>query len=122
MSMFGVEDSLMRFSVETLKVCTMLIPLIWVQINGSNYFQATGQPLKSAVMSVTRQIIFQLPLYFIIPAVIPSIFADVSPLFSFCLAFPVTDGLSIAFCSVFVIHEIRRLNSLIAQQKNGIFM
>ena len=120
MGMFGVDESLMRFSVETLKVCTILIPFIWVQINGSNYFQATGQPLKSSIMSVARQIVFQLPLYFILPAVIPAIFSGVSPLFSFCLAFPVTDALSIILCSCFVICEIRRLNGLIAQQKAGL--
>ena len=115
-AMFGVEQELMDFSIDALKVMTMLLPIVSIQIIGSNYFQATGQPMKSAILSVTRQIIFQLPLYFFIPAVVPGLFPGVSQLFSFCFAFPVSDGLAIAFCGIFLLVEIRRLNGLLAQE------
>lgn len=115
-AMFGVEQELMDFSIDALKVMTILLPIVSIQIIGSNYFQATGQPMKSAILSVTRQIIFQLPLYFIIPAVVPGLFPGVSQLFSFCFAFPVSDGLSIVFCGIFLLVEIRRLNGRLAQE------
>ncbi len=115
-AMFGIEQDLMNFSIDALKVMTVLLPIVSVQIIGGNYFQATGQPMKSAILSVTRQIIFQLPLYFIIPAIVPGLFSGVSPLFSFCFAFPVADGLSVAFCGIFLLVEIRRLNGLSAHE------
>ena len=109
--LFGVEESLMDFSIVALQIMTVFIPIAGVQIIGSNYFQATGQPMKSTILSLTRQLIFLLPMYFIAPIVVPMIL-DVSGLLGFCFAFPVADLLSVLLCGIFLIVEIRRLNKL----------
>lgn len=114
--LFGVEQSLMSFSVWALLVQTALIPLISVQVIGSNYFQATGQPLKSAILSLTRQLIFILPLYIIAPMFMPCIVPGITPLMGFCFAYPIADALSIILCGILLVIEIRKLHRKIEQQ------
>lgn len=116
-ALFGVDESLMSFAVWALLVQTALIPLISIQVVGSNYFQATGQPLKSAILSLTRQLIFLLPLYLTTPIVMPLLVPGLSPLMGFCFSFPIADGLSIILCGVFLIIEIRKQHRLIAAQE-----
>ena len=112
--LFGVEESLMDFSIVALQIMTIFIPIAAIQIIGSNYFQATGQPAKSTILSLTRQLIFLLPMYYIAPIVVPRIIG-VSSLMGFCFAFPVADLLSVLLCGIFLIIEVRRLYSLDAQ-------
>lgn len=116
-SLFGVDESLMGFSVWALKVQTALIPLISVQVIGSNYFQATGQPLKSALLSLTRQLIFLLPLYVTTPLFMPHLVAGISPLMGFCFSFPIADALSIILCGAFLFFEIRKQHRRIAEHE-----
>lgn len=69
---FGITDSdLKSFTVFALSVQLFLIPFVGFQIVGSNYFQATGQPAKSVFLSLTRQILFLIPLYIGLPMVMP---------------------------------------------------
>ena len=118
--LFGVEDKLMDFSVYALKVQTIFIPVISIQIIGSNYFQATGQPFKSMLLSLTRQLIFTLPMYFIAPVVIPMLFPGTTNLMGLCFVFPISDILAVVLCAVFLTVEIRRLRRLIREQKEGL--
>ena len=110
--LFNVAESLMDFSVFMLKVQTACMPFIAVQVIGSNYFQATGQPVKSSILSLTRQFLFLLPALLIMPQLIPVIVPGLSQLMGFCFAFPVADVLSVIFCGIFLIIEIRRLKKL----------
>ena len=114
--LFGVESDLMDFSIYALKVQTILIPFVAIQIIGSNYFQATGQPIKSMILSLTRQVIFNIPLFLITPQAIPALFPQVSNLMGYCYSFPIADFMSIVMCGCFVIAEIRRLKRLIAEE------
>ena len=57
--------------VIALRVNLIFLPIIGFQIVGSNYFQATGQPTKSIILSMTRQILFLVPLTLILPEVLP---------------------------------------------------
>lgn len=116
-SLFGVDQHLMDFSIVALQIQTFFIPIIGVQIIGSNYFQATGQPVKSTILSLTRQLIFVLPMYFLAPMIVPHLVPGVTPLLGFCFAFPVADVLSVVLCSIFLVREIRRLDVLTAEQK-----
>ena len=117
-SLFGVDPSLMSYASEALLIQTALIPFISIQVIGSNYFQATGQPFKSALLSVTRQIIFQLPLYLIAPHLLSALFPSITPLLAFSYSFPIADTMSIVLCGSFVLVEIRNLHRKIAEQKS----
>ena len=89
-----------------------MLPLIGFQIVGANYFQATGQPLKSIILSLSRQIIFLLPLLFVLPEVLPHIFPQFVGLDALYFAMPMADFLSVFTTLVFIIVEMRRLRKL----------
>ena len=114
--LFGVEENLMDFAIQALQIQTILLPITCIQTIGSNYFQATGQPAKSTILSLSRQLIFLLPMYFILPAVLPSVVSGMRPLIAFCFAFPVADALACTLCSIFLVREIKRLNGLVHEE------
>ena len=50
-----------------IKIYFFMSPLIGFQIIASGFFQATGQPLKSMTLSLSRQVLILIPLAFILP-------------------------------------------------------
>lgn len=110
---FGiVESGLVEFTENALKVYMMLLPFVGFQIVGSNYFQATGQPLKSSILSLTRQILFLVPLLIVLPEVFPHWIPGVTSLDAIYYATPISDFLSIFTVSVAMIFEMRRLKRM----------
>lgn len=110
---FGIKhQNLVEFTVFALKVQLMMMPFIGFQIVGSNYFQATGQPLKSIILSLTRQILFLVPLLFFLPELLPHLFSQFTSLDAVYFAAPVADFLSIFTTAVFILLEMKRLKKL----------
>lgn len=110
---FGItNDSLRDFTVFALKVQLLMLPFIGFQIVGSNYFQATGQPLKSIFLSLTRQILFLVPLLFVLPMVLPILFPQFTSLDALYFATPAADFLAIFTTVIFIILEMGRLKRL----------
>ncbi|MCL1797943.1 MAG: MATE family efflux transporter [Eggerthellaceae bacterium] len=110
---FGIEhEEVANFTVFALKVQLFLMPLIGFQVIGSNYFQATGQPLKSILLTLTRQIIFLVPLLMILPEVLPRVLPQFNSLEALCFGAPIADFLSIFTTGVFVLLEMKRLGKL----------
>lgn len=105
--LFGVNGELSDFAVTVLKIYTLFFPIVGFQIVGSSYFQSSGQPLKAAILELTRQILFLIPLYLILPH-FASVFG-VTNLVMVAICVPVSDALSTAVTSVFVAREIGRL-------------
>ena len=95
-----------------LKVQLLMLPFIGFQIVGSNYFQATGQPLKSIFLSLTRQILFLVPLLIVLPMVLPSWFPQFVSLDALYFATPAADFLAIFTTVVFIVLEMGRLKKL----------
>lgn len=110
---FGIsEGALVDFTVFALKVQLFMLPFIGFQIVGSNYFQATGQPLKSVILTLTRQILFLLPLLFILPEILPQVLVQFTSLDALYFATPFADTLSIFTTAIFIGIEMRRLSRL----------
>lgn len=105
---FGVTDNLKGFAELALQIYTIFIPLVGYQIVGSSYFQSSGQPIKAAVLELTRQVIFLIPMYIILPMVLPPIFG-ITGLMSVIIAIPVSDALALIVTTVFVVLEVRKL-------------
>jgi Na+-driven multidrug efflux pump len=66
----------------------------------ANFFTAIGKPKKGIFMSLTRQIIFLLPLLVIFP-----MFMGIDGIM---YAGPVADFLAAAVCTLLVVHELKR--------------
>ena len=114
MIFFGLDESLHDFAASALMFITLMFPVVPLQVIGSNYFQATGQPLKATFLTLTRQLIFYLPCLYIVPAILPSL-AGLTPLLSLTVAPAVADALAIIVTSVFLAREMLRLKVLQAE-------
>jgi Na+-driven multidrug efflux pump len=111
-SLFGVSDQLMDVTVFALQVQLMMFPIISFQIIGSNYFQATGQPMKSILLSLTRQVLFFIPLMFILPEVLPLVVSSLTGLDGLFFTFPFADLLAVFTAGGFLLFELKRLRRL----------
>jgi len=110
---FGLEDAqLVDFTIFALKVQLALLPFIAFQIVGSNYFQATGQPAKSAFLSLTRQVLFLIPLYLVLPQILPSIVPSLTSLDAVYFGPPIADFFAIFTTVIFLVFEMRRMKKL----------
>ena len=110
-ALFGVTGDLESFAVTALQIYTLLYPLVGFQIVGSSYFQSSGQPLKAAILEMTRQVIFLIPLYLLLPPVLTSVFG-LTGLQGVVVSAPVSDGLATLMTTVFVVREVRKLRGL----------
>jgi putative MATE family efflux protein len=110
---FGITDDALRdFTVFAMQVQLFLLPLVGFQIVGSNYFQATGQPIKSIFLSLTRQILFLIPLYMLLPTLLPIWFPALNSLDALYFAVPIADFLAIFTTAIFIFWEMHRIKKL----------
>ena len=110
-SLFGVENELLDLTIYALNVQMLAIPLVGVQVITCNYFQATGQPVKSIALSLTRQLIFLLPALFFMPLLAESLL-NTYGLYGLYASWPFADFLSIFTSGGFLMWELRRLKRL----------
>ena len=113
-ALFGVTGELEGFAVWALKVYTILFPLVGFQIVGSSYFQSSGQPFKAAVLELTRQVLFLIPLYLLLPGVLATAFG-LTGMQGVVICVPVADGLSVLVTGAFVLREVSKLRRLRAE-------
>lgn len=104
-SLFGSEEGLYNeFAVKSFRIFLMLCPLNGFQTVAAIFLQAIGKPVKSAIVTLARQIIFLIPAAIILP-----IYIGVSGVL---WAGPIADGLAFILALVFIIIEIRKLKKL----------
>lgn len=101
-SLFGSEEGLYNeFAVKAFRIFLMLCPLTGFQTIAAVYLQAVGKPVKSAILSLARQIIFFVPTALILP-----IFLGVEGVL---WTGPVADGLAFLLSLVFLLYERNHL-------------
>lgn len=68
-SIFGTEDDprYAEFAVKCMRIFLMLIPLLGIQILSGIFFQALGYPVQASILSLSKQVIFQIPATLILP-------------------------------------------------------
>ena len=67
-SICGSESDLYNeFAIKCMRIYLMLIPTVGFQIMSGIFFQSLGYPIQASLMSLSKQIIFQLPATIIIP-------------------------------------------------------
>lgn len=67
-SIFGSENDVYNeFAVKCLRIYLMLIPTVGFNIMSGIFFQALGYPVRSSILSLSKQIIFQLPFTILFP-------------------------------------------------------
>ena len=114
--LFGVADGLSDFTVEAIQVMMLLMPFVGVQVLAAGYFQATDQPIKSMFVSMTRQLIFLIPLLLLLPLVVEQVVGGITPLQSLYYTYPIADVLSILTALVMMFFEWKRLGRMQKKQ------
>lgn len=107
---FGISGDLEAFAVTVLKLDTIVLPVVGFQIVGSSYFQSSGQPLKSAILEMSRQVIYLIPLYLVYPIILPHF--GVPTLVAIVLAVPTADFLASLTTAFFVRREVKKVRRL----------
>ncbi len=66
---FGNDESdvYYEFAIRTMRIYLMLIPIGGLQVVSGIFFQALGYPAQASVLSLSKQIIFQLPATLVLP-------------------------------------------------------
>ena len=104
-SLFGAEDALYNeFAVMAFRIFLLLCPLTGFQTVAAVYLQAVGKPMKSAILSLARQILFFIPAALILPT-----FLGVTGVL---WTGPVADGLAFLLSVGFLIYERKQLKSI----------
>ena len=115
-SLFNITGDLLHFTTTALKIQVFMMPLVGLQIVATQYFQSTGQPLKSMFLSMTRQILFLIPPLYLFPMIIMQVMPGTTPLDGIYWSYPVADALSVVTCGILVAIEFRKLNRKIREQ------
>lgn len=109
LSLFGTRDqNFASFGVRCLRVYMFGVFCAGFQIVSTNYFQATGQPLKASLLSMLRQLLLLIPLLLILP-----LFFGLDGIL---YAGPIADISSGVIVALFIVPEMRKLNRLVAQE------
>lgn len=108
-TLFGSEGGLYNeFAVKAFRIFLMLCPLTGFQTIAAVYLQAIGKPVKSAVLSLARQIIFFVPAALILPT-----FLGVEGVL---WTGPVADGLAFLLSLALLMYERHHLKKGHARQ------
>jgi Na+-driven multidrug efflux pump len=109
-SIFGKEDELYtEFAIMCLKNMTIFISVMSIQMLTSTYYQAVSKAGHAIVLSLSRQIIFLIPMLLIFP--------NFWQLLGIMYAYPASDLCSVILATIMVSIEARHLNKLIAENK-----
>ena len=64
---FTHDEQLLELSARALRITTIAFPIVGFQMIGTNFFQSLGMVKKSIILSLSRQILFLLPLIYVLP-------------------------------------------------------
>ena len=102
MSLFSKDPELIRVGASGMRIYLMMLPIIGFQVAVVGYFQATGKPRKSLFLSLSRQLIFLVPLLWILPR-----FYDLTGVW---LSAPISDLCSAALTALWLYNDLKQLD------------
>ena len=108
-SLFSEDPELTGLASNALRITLLLLPPLGYQIISANYFQFIGRSFISLTLTLLRQVILLIPLYYILP---PIIGID-----GVWYATPVSDIISLATTIAVISWELRHLQKKIRDQK-----
>ena len=106
--MFTTDGPLIRETVNALRLTIWMFWAVGFQIVVTNFFQSIGEAGKSIFMSLTRQVIFLLPMLFTFPA-----FWQLNGVW---LSFPISDAFASLVAAVLITIELRKINGWVRNQ------
>ncbi len=106
-SIFTHDPELMDLSAKALRITTTVFPIVGFQMISTNFFQSLGMVQKSVILSLSRQILFLLPLLYLLP-----LWFDADGVW---MSFPISDALA----TLLTIYMLGRLFKKFSRLKDG---
>ena len=103
-SLFTNDPELIRMASKGIKTMNLAFALVGFGMVSGNFFQCLGMVKKSIFLSLTRQLIFLLPLLYTLPIW----FEDKGV----WMSFPISDSLNIIISAILIINLFRKFNKL----------
>ena len=101
---FTHDEALMEMASHGLRILVLGFPIVGFQMIGTNFFQCLGMVKKSVILSLSRQILFLLPLLYALP-----LWHGASGVW---MSFPVSDVLSAALTAILLRRLFKKFNRL----------
>ena len=102
--LFMQDEAQILSAVGCLKITLLCFCLIGFQIVVTNFFQALGKAGRSLFLSLTRQVIFLIPLLFILPSYMG--------LKGIWVAFPISDAIAFVVAALVLWHEVAHIKKV----------
>jgi Na+-driven multidrug efflux pump len=100
--LFNDNQELLDIGVHGIRIFLLTLPVIGFQIVITNYFQSVGKASKAILLSLTRQVLFLIPLIIILP-----IFFKLDGIW---VAGPIADFCASLLAGIFLFREFRHLD------------
>jgi putative MATE family efflux protein len=101
---FTHDEALLTMSAEGLRILTIGFPIVGFQMIGTNFFQCLGMVKKSIILSLSRQLLFLLPLLYTLP-----LWMGANGVW---MSFPISDLLSALLTAILLRRLFRKFNTL----------
>ncbi|QIQ21986.1 MATE family efflux transporter [Zophobihabitans entericus] len=101
-SIFSSDQGMIYLSGIALRDITLAFSVIGFQIVVTSFFQCIGMPKQAILLSLSRQILFSIPLLFIVP-----MFLGLQGVW---LANPIADVMAAGVTAFLLFHQLRRFN------------
>lgn len=102
MSLFSTDPELIHIGANGMRIYLLMLPLIGFQVTAVGYFQATGKPRKSLFLSLSRQLVFLVPMIWILPSFLG--------LMGVWLSSPVSDLASAVLTALWLLKDLKELD------------
>lgn len=101
-SLFTDDDGLIDVTAKALRTAMTAFLLVGYQVIATAFFQSIGSVWKSIILSLSRQVIFLIPLLLTMP--------EHFGLAGVWMSFPMSDVCAFSVSAAMIIYELRRLN------------
>ena len=99
-SIFTTDSQLISHSAKGLRITLIAFPLIGFQSVVSNFFQSIGQVKRAVFLSLSRQLLFLIPLVFVLP-----LFWAISGVW---MSFPISDTAAFIMAAILLINFLKK--------------
>ncbi len=106
LSLFSRDPRLLAAGPPIFRIITAAMLFVGAQITGASIFQTLGRARLAFLLSVSRQVLFVIPLVLLLPGIMEN------PLIGVWSAFPLADFLSFVVTGTFLVREIGRLRRI----------
>ena len=101
---FTRDEALLNMSAEGMRILTIGFPIVGFQMIGTNFFQCLGMVKKSIILSLSRQLLFLLPLLYTLP-----LWMGAKGVW---MSFPISDVLSALLTAILLRRLFKKFNTL----------